>query len=67
MTPYRIRKATLITYSGRRVELEFEGEFITEPLRKVKERILDEFCRMCRNNGDPFVGIEVKTEKLFRL
>lgn len=65
MTPYKITSATLITYSGRKVELDFDGEFITEPIRKVKERILDEFCRMCKDNGDPFVGIEVKTKTLF--
>ena len=30
-----------------------------------KEKLLDAFCQMCRNNSDPFVRIELKTEPLF--
>lgn len=66
MEPYRITQATLVTYSGKRHPMEVQSEVLTKPLRIIKEKLLDTFCQMCRNNGDPFVRIEVKTEPLFK-
>lgn len=65
MQPYKITHITLITYSGKRVVLDAETEFITEPVRKVKDRILDSFVKKCKDSKDPFVGIELKTTSLF--
>ena len=65
MTPYMITSATLTTYSGKKVAVEIESEALREPLRKVKERLLDGFIAMCKESTDPFVGIEVKTKTLF--
>lgn len=64
MTPYIITKANLITYSGRIVPIEVESKVFTEPVRKVKEKILDTFCAMCKNSRDPFVKIEVRAKEL---
>ena len=66
MEPYTITQATLITYSGKRVPIIPSKEIFTKPIRIIKEKLLDTFCQMCRNNGDPFVRIEVKTEPLFK-
>ena len=66
MEPYRIKSATLITYSGKRHPIKLESEVITKPLRIIKESLLDTFSKMCENNGDPFVRIEVRTEPLFK-
>ena len=66
MKPYRITQATLVTYSGRRHPMYVQSEVFTQHIRIIKEKLLDDFCRMCRNNGDPFVRIEVKTEPLFK-
>lgn len=64
MTPYKITQAKLITYSGKVVPIEVESKVFTEPVRKVKEKILDVFCKMCKNSRDPFVRIEVRTKEL---
>jgi hypothetical protein len=63
MKPYLITQAKLITYSGKVVPIEVEGKVFTEPIRKVKEKILDTFCTMCKNSRDPFVKIEVRTKE----
>lgn len=65
MDPYRITHATLITYSGKRIQVSVESEILSGPVRKYKEKILDAFCKGCTNSSDPFVGIEVKTKRLF--
>lgn len=62
MTPYKITSATLTTYSGKRHQVELETEYTTAPLHKVKEQLLDWFCKNHRQ--DPFVRIEVRTTKL---
>ena len=64
MMPYMITNAKLITYSGKVIPIEIENKIFTEPIRKVKDKILDAFCAMCKNNGDPFVRIEVRTKEL---
>lgn len=64
MTPYKITSATITTYSGKRVEMSVESEYLTDPVRKVKERMLDWFCKNT-DQRDPFVRIEVKTKQLF--
>ena len=65
--PYRITSATLVTYSGKRAKIQIQSEVFTEPLPKVKDRILDAFVQMCKSSGDPFVRIEnVVTEPLFK-
>lgn len=63
MQPYRIIQAKLITYSGKVVPIEINKVF-TEPLRKVKDMILDAFVGMCKESKDPFVRIEVRTKEL---
>ena len=63
MTPYRITSASLITYSGKVVPIEINKVF-TEPIRKVKDMILDAFCKICKESKDPFVRIEVITKEL---
>lgn len=65
MEPYRITQATLVTYSGKRHPIHVKSEVLTKPIRIIKEKLLDAFCQMCRNNSDPFVRIELKTEPLF--
>lgn len=64
MTPYRITQAKLITYSGKVVPIEVESKVFTEPIRKVKDMILDAFVKACKESKDPFVRIEVKTKEL---
>ena len=64
MKPYQITQAKLITYSGKVIPIEIESKVFTEPIRKVKDKILDAFCAMCKNNDDPFVRIEVRTKEL---
>jgi hypothetical protein len=64
MKPYQITQAKLITYSGKVVPIEIEDKIFTEPVRKVKDKILDAFCNMCKDNGYPFVRIEVRTKEL---
>lgn len=64
MIPYIITKAKLITYSGKVVPIEAESRVFTEPIRKVKEMILDAFIKACKEPRDPFVKIEVKTKEL---
>lgn len=64
MIPYRITQAKLITYSGKSVPIEIEDKVFTEPIRKVKDKILDTFCSMCKGSKDPFVKIEVRTKEL---
>lgn len=64
MKPYLITQAKLITYSGKVVPIEVESKVFTEPVRKVKEKILGTFCAMCKNSRDPFVKIEVRTKEL---
>lgn len=64
MKPYQITQAKLITYSGKVIPIEIESKVFTEPIRKVKDKILDAFCSMCKNSGDPFVRIEVRTKEL---
>ena len=65
MQPYRITQATLTTYSGRKVVADIESEIFTEPLRKVKDRLLDGFIKACSNSTDLFVSIYVKVKPLF--
>ena len=65
MEPYRITQATLVTYSGKMHSMQVQSGFLTKPIRIIKEKLLDAFCQMCRNNNDPFVRIELKTEPLF--
>lgn len=67
MNPYRITQATLTTYSGKKVTVELETEVFREPLRKIKERLLDGFVQMCKSSTDPFVKIECKTQQLFKI
>lgn len=64
MMPYKITKVKLTTYSGKTVPIELEDKVFTEPIRKVKDKILDAFCKMCKESGDPFVKIEVRTKEL---
>lgn len=67
MKPYQITQAKLVTYSsGKVIPIEIESKVFTEPIRKVKDKILDAFCAMCKNSGDPFVRIEVRTKELWK-
>ena len=63
--PYRITQATLTTYSGRKVVADIESEIFTEPIKKVKDKILDGFIKACSKSTDPFVKIECKVKYLF--
>ena len=65
MEPYRITQVTLVTYSGKRLPMQVKSGVLTKPIRIIKDKLLDAFCQMCRNNSDPFVHIELKTEPLF--
>lgn len=65
MQPYCITQATLITYLGRKVVADIESEIFTEPLRKVKDKILDGFIKACSKSTDPFVKIDIKVKPLF--
>lgn len=67
MNPYRITKATLTTYSGKKVDIEVEPTIFTKPLRVVKEMLLDGLVKMCKESTDPFVNIECKTQPLFKV
>lgn len=66
MRPYQITQAKIITYSVKVIPIEIENKVFTEPIRKVKDKILDAFCVMCKDNGDPFVRIEVRTKELWK-
>lgn len=63
MTPYKITSATLTTYSGRRHTIDVESEYMTESVRKVKERMLDWFTSKIKSS-DPFVKIELRTKEM---
>ena len=65
--PYFLEKATLVTYSGKHIDVDFQCEkILTEPLFKVKNQILDSFVQMCKTSKDPFVNIiNVKTKPAF--
>ena len=67
MTPYLITQAKLITYSGRIVPIELSPNIFSEPIRKVKDKILDSFSKMCKESKDPFVRVECKTKPVFNL
>ena len=66
MKPHQITQAKLVTYSGKVIPIEIESKVFTEPIRKVKDKILDAFCAMCKNSEDPFVRIEVRTKELWK-
>lgn len=67
MKPYRITKAILTTYSGKKHSVDLDSEILTKPVRIIKEKLLDGFCAMCSNSTDPFVKIEVVTKPLFNV
>lgn len=64
MKPYLITQAKLTTYSVRVVPVEIGSAVFTEPLRRVKDKMLDAFIAMYKESKDPFVKIEVKTKDL---
>ena len=64
MKPYRITQAKLITYSGKAVPIDVGNNILTEPIRKVKDKILDAFINKCKESKDPFVKIEVRIKEL---
>lgn len=64
---YRITQVKLVTYSGRIVPIELEFKVFTEPLIKVKDKILDAFIKMCKESKDPFVRIECRTKPLIKV
>lgn len=66
MTPYIITSAKLITYSGRIVPIELSPNIFSEPIRKVKDKILDSFAKMGDKSKDPFVRVECKTKPIFK-
>jgi hypothetical protein len=66
MIPYKITQAKLITYSGKVIPIEIESKVFTEPLRKVKDKLLDAFISMCKESKDPFVKIEVRIKQLWK-
>lgn len=58
---YIVRNLTLITYSGKRLPMEvIEKEIQKIPLKRLKEKILDQFGRM--NMPDPVVRVELKVK-----
>lgn len=67
MTPYIITSTKLITYSVRIVPIELSPNIFSEPLRKVKDKILDSFSKMCKESKDPFVRVERRTKPVFKL
>lgn len=50
---YIIKKATLITYGGREIEIPVSTGMFDKPIRKLKDEILDKFKNDRRD--DPFV------------
>ncbi len=67
MTPYLTTSTKLITYSGRIVPIELSPNIFFEPLRKVKDKILDSFTKMGKGSKDPFVRVECRTKPVFEL
>lgn len=67
MTPYLITKVQLITYSGRIVPIELSPNIFFEPLRKVKDKILDSFAKMGKESKDPFVRVDCRIKPVFEL
>lgn len=66
MKPYRITQDKLTTYSGKVVPIDIESKVFTEPIRKVKDMILDAFIKACKESKDPFVRIEDRTKELWK-
>ena len=64
MIPYKITAVVLTTYSGKRHTIDVESEYMTESVRKVKERMLDWFTSRIKSS-DPFVKIELRTKEMF--
>ena len=67
MTPYLITKVQLITYSGRIVPIELSPNIFSEPIRKVKDKILDSFSKMGKESKDPFVRVDCRIKPVFEL
>lgn len=67
MKPYLITSTKLITYSGRIVPIELSPNIFSEPIRKVKDKILDSFSKMVKESKDPFVRVECRTKPVFKL
>lgn len=67
MQPYLITHAKLITYSGRIVPIELSPNIFSEPIRKVKDKILDSFAKMCKESKDPFVRVDCRIKPVFEL
>lgn len=67
MKPYLITSTKLITYSGRIVPIELSQNIFSEPIRKVKDKILDSFAKMGNESKDPFVRVECRTKPVFEL
>ena len=63
MIPYRITAVVRTTYSGKKHEVAVESDYMTDPIRVVKERLLDWFCSRTKQ-ADPFVRIDIKTTTL---
>ena len=65
--PYKVTNVTLLTYSGKTVKVTLESEIFTEPIRRVKDRILDAFTSMCKDSKDPFVRIkDISIKPIFK-
>lgn len=61
MRPYIVKGITLIFYNGEREDLDIlETRIMDEPLRKLKERILDGFSTL----AEPPVNAEIKVRYL---
>ena len=66
MQPYLITQAKLITYSGRIVPIELSPNIFSEPIRKVKDKILDSFAKMGKESKDPFVRVDCRIKPIFK-
>ena len=61
MRPYIVKGITLIFYNGQREDLVIlETRIMDEPLRNLKERILDGFSKC----AEPPVNAEIKVKYL---
>lgn len=67
MKPYLITSTKLITYSGRIVPIELSPNIFYEPIRKVKDKILDSFAKMGKESKDPFVRVDYRIKPVFEL
>ena len=64
LSPYRVTGVTLLTYGGRRIEVDgFKSPIFDVPIKMAEEKIYQQFKTY--NPSDPVVGAELRIRQVF--